>query len=71
MVHANIERGLATGIGSRISAALADWREYRKRVAVYHETLRELRRLSDRDLLDMGLHKSQIEDVAREAAFGR
>jgi len=34
----------------------------------YRKTYDELSRVSDRDLADMGLHRSMIPDVARQAA---
>ncbi len=37
---------------------------------LYLETRRELSRLSDRDLADVGLSRMDIDSVAREAAQG-
>ncbi|MAC77544.1 MAG: hypothetical protein CML66_05715 [Rhodobacteraceae bacterium] len=42
----------------------------RARNKVYRETLAELRSLSDRDLSDLGLARSNISSVAWEAANG-
>jgi uncharacterized protein YjiS (DUF1127 family) len=50
------------GLWSGLSAWIAQYRSYRR-------TLNELSALSDRDLTDMGLHRSNIPDVAREAAY--
>ena len=36
----------------------------------FHETLNELTVLSDRDLADVGLHRSQLRDIAAQAAYG-
>ena len=49
------------GLWPALSARLASYRTYRR-------TLDELSQLSDRDLADMGMHRSTIGDVAREAA---
>ncbi|HVG49441.1 MAG TPA: DUF1127 domain-containing protein [Rubellimicrobium sp.] len=49
------------GLWPALSARLASYRVYRR-------TLDELSQLSDRDLADMGMHRSTIGDVAREAA---
>ena len=49
------------GLRSAVSGRLASYRAYRR-------TLDELSQLSDRDLADMGLHRSTIADVARDAA---
>lgn len=36
---------------------------------LYRTTLSELSSLSDRDLADLGLHRSMIAELAREAAY--
>ena len=36
---------------------------------IYNQTLFELQALSDRDLADLGMHRSTIAEVAREAAY--
>lgn len=41
-----------------------------KRHAVYRATYNELAKLSDRELYDLGIDRSQIEDAAREATYG-
>ena len=48
-------------IVSVMLAKLRSWMRYR-------ETLRELERLSDRDLADLGIARGDIEGVARGAA---
>lgn len=42
----------------------------RARNRIFRETLAELRALSDRDLSDLGLARSNIRSVAWEAATG-
>lgn len=42
----------------------------RARNKIFRETLSELRSLSDRDLSDLGLSRSNIRSVAWEAANG-
>lgn len=42
-----------------------------QRRRVYVQTLTELRALSDRDLADLGLHRSMISAVAKDAAYGK
>lgn len=37
----------------------------------YRTTLNELNQLSDRELADLGLHRSQLRGVAQEAAYGK
>lgn len=38
---------------------------------VYRQTVRELNALSARDLTDLGIHRSMIEKLAYEAAYGK
>lgn len=38
---------------------------------VYRETMRELKSLSNRELADLGIHRSMITRVATEAAYGK
>ena len=42
---------------------------YNRRV-VYTRTVRELNQLSARELADLGIHRSAIRGLAREAAYG-
>jgi uncharacterized protein YjiS (DUF1127 family) len=44
-----------------VLAKLRNWKRYR-------ETVRELSRLSDRDLADLGISRFDIDAVARDAA---
>ena len=51
--------GFRAGLRARYSA----WK-------VYRQTRNELAVLSDRELADLGLHRSGIDAVAMEAAYG-
>ena len=53
--------GLLGGLWPALAARIAWYRAYRR-------TLEELSQLSDRDLADMGMHRSTLAEVAREAA---
>lgn len=44
-----------------LAAKITAWRRYRSSV-------RELSRLSDRELTDLGIHRADIEFVARQSA---
>ncbi|TGD42096.1 DUF1127 domain-containing protein [Pseudotabrizicola sediminis] len=50
---------------------LAKWTVARERRAVYLQTLNELSAMSDRDLADINVARVSIEDIAREAAYGK
>ena len=54
----------------RIAKFVADARDYMARRSVYRQTLRELNELTDRDLSDLGMCRSNIRSVAYEAAWG-
>jgi len=63
------------GFIDRIAASLKAYRIARQESAakqrLYRETLSELKGLSNRELADIGIHPSQIESMAFEAAFGK
>lgn len=58
----------AAGLVERAAPILERLRAARRVRAVYWQTHEELSRLSDRDLADLGLHRTQIGAVARQAA---
>ena len=47
-----------------VSEKLSAWRRYR-------ETIRELAQLSDHELHDIGLHRGEIEHIARGSSAGK
>jgi uncharacterized protein YjiS (DUF1127 family) len=55
-------------LAARLTAVVESVRAARARRAVYRETYAELARLSDRDLADLGLHRAEIDQIARDAA---
>jgi uncharacterized protein YjiS (DUF1127 family) len=71
MAFATETRSIAPSIFERISKFAKDWSAFNAQQRVYRETVRELSRLSNRDLADLGLNRSMIGDIAREAAFGK
>lgn len=73
MAYLNTHRAAAAGFNMTawIGDVLANWNEARERRAVYLKTLEELQSMTDRDLADINLSRVQIEDVAREAAYGK
>jgi uncharacterized protein YjiS (DUF1127 family) len=54
---------LGTGWLARARKALANRREY-------HDTVRELEALSDRELADLNLARFAIRDIAHDSVYG-
>lgn len=69
MASANQARRAHEGLSilQRAADLRADLLERFARYRLYRATLSELASLSDRDLADLGLHRSMIDEVAREA----
>jgi uncharacterized protein YjiS (DUF1127 family) len=53
-----------------LSNLKAHWAERRAQDRAYRLTVAELNSLSNRDLLDMGIHPADIDSIARKAAYG-
>jgi hypothetical protein len=58
-------------LSAMISDQLAALREARAQKAVFFTVRAQLNGMSDRDLEDIGINRLLIDDVAREAAFGK
>ncbi|KUF08689.1 DUF1127 domain-containing protein [Pseudoponticoccus marisrubri] len=58
-----------SGLAARINNIVADLRARSARRKVYNQTYRELQSLSNRELADLGLSRSEIRRVAYQAAF--
>ena len=61
-----LERALTAG-AALLESAADRHAEYR----VFRTTMNELNALSNRDLADLGIHRSEIKRIAREAAKGQ
>ncbi len=70
MAYLNAERGQTVGLTDRFAAMMKTLAERRHRRALYRRTLDELACLTDRELADLGVHRSEVARVAREAAYG-
>jgi uncharacterized protein YjiS (DUF1127 family) len=70
MAYVNNSRVASFGLVDRIMAFVATAKAQRAQRAIYHRTVRELEKLSDRELADLGIARISITDVARVAAFG-
>jgi uncharacterized protein YjiS (DUF1127 family) len=71
MAYANTTRAISVSFADRLSATLSVLRTAMQRRRVFAQTVNELKALSDRDLSDLGIHRSMIRVIAREAAYGK
>lgn len=71
MAYVNSTRSASFGFADRAIRLVRSLREAAERRRVYTRTIRELRGLSARELADLGIHRSMITRVAREAAYGK
>ena len=71
MAYSNTQTVAGIQVGGWMGDVLAKWSEARERRAVYLQTLSELSSMSDRDLADINVARVQIEDIARQAAYGK
>ncbi|AML53273.1 DUF1127 domain-containing protein [Falsihalocynthiibacter arcticus] len=69
MAFATDIRAAEAGIQDRIIAAYKGLVEKFERYNVYRTTFNELNALSNRDLADLGMHRSMIKRIAIEAAY--
>jgi uncharacterized protein YjiS (DUF1127 family) len=70
MAYVNTSRAASVSLADRFAGSFAALKAAYARRAVYTQTLRELNALSDRELADLGIARSTITAVAREAAYG-
>lgn len=66
-VNTNVNSSVLSRVVDAVSAITAVLHKRQ----VYLSTQRELNSLSNRDLSDLGIHRSMIAEIAREAAYGR
>lgn len=59
------------GLRDWVARTIAERRAARARFREYFRLYGELARLSDRDLADIGIARDEIDDIARDHAFGR
>jgi uncharacterized protein YjiS (DUF1127 family) len=71
MAYSTATRGAHIGLADRIAAFFTALRDSRQRYRMYRQTVLELSVLSDRELHDLGLHRSSIDSIALEAAYGK
>jgi uncharacterized protein YjiS (DUF1127 family) len=68
MAYVN-SRSTTVSISDRFAAFFKAGKEMVERRQLYNRTLNELNALSDRDLMDLGMSRSNISAIAREAAY--
>jgi uncharacterized protein YjiS (DUF1127 family) len=70
MAYVNNSRAAEFGLRARLSgfveSLVARYAQYR----LYRQTFDELNRLTDRELADLGLHRTMLSTVAAQAAYG-
>ncbi|OYX40972.1 MAG: hypothetical protein B7Z02_17235 [Rhodobacterales bacterium 32-67-9] len=71
MAYASGIRRIEIGLAERVAAFFRGLSDSRRRYSVYRQTVRELAALSERDLADLGIHRSSITTIAMEAAYGK
>jgi uncharacterized protein YjiS (DUF1127 family) len=70
MAYVNTIRAAEGGIVDRLTLVVKSVKAAFERRRLYSQTLYELNGLNDRELADLGIHRSMIRDIAREAAYG-
>ncbi len=71
MAYVNTTRAVQASATDRVSGIFASISAMLARRRVYDRTIRELRQLTDRELSDLGIARSLITEIAREAAYGK
>lgn len=56
-------------LGEKLAAFWAAYLEGAAKRAAFRQTMRELNTLSDRELADLGLHRSGLRRIAYQAAY--
>ena len=70
MAFATDTRSVTATLGERISMVRAAMADRYAKYQVFRTTVSELSNLSDRDLADLGIHRTEIGEIARNAANG-
>lgn len=69
MAHVSIQNSQFTGVIERgvemLRSIYSNWGDYK----LYRDTIDQLLSLSDRELSDLGLHRSEVKRVAHESVY--
>ncbi|MEL6571908.1 MAG: DUF1127 domain-containing protein [Pseudomonadota bacterium] len=68
MAYASDNRAVGLNLSARIDAAVESWKTASEKRKIFKRTVRELNELSNAELADIGLSRSMIRSVARDAA---
>ena len=71
MAYVNQTRAGQLSVSDRVVGLFAGFSAAVQRRRIYSQTLSELRALSDRELTDLGMSRSMIAEIARDAAYGK
>lgn len=71
MAYVNTARAAAPSLRSLFAHPMNAVAQMVQRRRIFNQTVAELNALSDRDLADLGLHRSLIRSVAKDAAYGK
>ncbi|NSX54727.1 DUF1127 domain-containing protein [Parasulfitobacter algicola] len=69
MAHTSEMNTAHSGLFENLKTVVSGLQARHARYRQYRATVNELRSLSDRELSDLGLHRSIIFDVARHAVY--
>lgn len=58
-------------VAERVADYREKWADAAAKRKLYKATKRELDVLTNRDLADLGIHRSMIKSIAMEAAYGK
>lgn len=65
MAHALNTTSLSADIAASLQGIASKWRAAREKRAVYNRVFQDLATLSDRDLADIGIARTDIDRIAR------
>ena len=71
MAYVTSQRAFGATAMAWFGDVVAAWANAHERRSVYTRTLRELSSLTNRELADINLSRSQIIEVSHEAAYGK
>jgi uncharacterized protein YjiS (DUF1127 family) len=71
MAYANESRIFSFNLVERFNSLRAELADRNAKYKIYRSTQNELNALTDRDLADLGIHRSGIQEIAFQAAYGR